>query len=308
MLNFPAAGVPAAQVPFGFWIWAIVALAIAVVAGFVAGQLVASSGNSSAKTLKDTSLEDLLAMIKQRANDMQSGLNSLEEQYAGELEELAIQELADQQARLQQKLKSLREKRATLLARKQSVPLRQPQEFEISWQQQGAYDSTGLPDRQTFNQNLQALMAAVTTNHRDSGLLLIKLERFEHLTTRFGESAAVLVRKLGSVVIRNARDADLVCRFSGDTLGVLLPAIDSQDICQLAAEIHKAIRDYCFRIDEDGPEVLVTASVGGTVCSPEESADIVLNRTGDALAHAVNKGRNQLHMLTGRERSQSRSA
>ena len=107
------------------------------------------------------------------------------------------------------------------------------------------------------------------------------------------------MRNVIRVVLRAARDADSVCHYNGSTFGVLMPNVDDSTGRKLAEAIRQTVRQYHFRLDESGPEVLVTASFGYTTCLPDDNHDLALNRAGNALAKSERRGRNQLHVHDG---------
>ncbi len=43
---------------------------------------------------------------------------------------------------------------------------------------------------------------------------------------------------------------------------------------KIAEKIRETVRNYHFRVDDNGPEVLVTASFGYANCGPGDSADL----------------------------------
>lgn len=173
-------------------------------------------------------------------------------------------------------------------------------DFEIDWQRQPEDSKSGIPNRAAFDDNLRALIAAGQNAGVDSGLLLIKVDKFDQLQTRYGNAdAEAFLRKVVAVVCRAGRDEDLLCRYSTDMLALLMPQIDSKAGRVAAQKIRDSVRSSRFRLDADGPEVLITASFGYTVCDPDDNPDLVVNRAGNALAKSQRRGRNQLHLHDG---------
>ncbi len=174
------------------------------------------------------------------------------------------------------------------------------EKFTIDWELTPEDPLTGLPDESAFEVNLRRLLEAGCRSNTESGLLLVKVDKFAHLTSRFGsDGTKQLMRKMIRVVLRAARDEDLLCHYSGPTFAVLIPAVDDPVGRKLAEAIRNTVREYHFRLDESGPEVLVTASFGYTTCLPDDNDDLALNRAGNALAKSERRGRNQLHVHDG---------
>ena len=173
-------------------------------------------------------------------------------------------------------------------------------EFAISWQRDGKEDAADLPDRSAFDSNLEMLLAAGNASETESGLLFIKIDKFDQLQSRFGSGGvSTLLRKMAAVVCRGGRDEDLLCRYSGDTLAMLMPQVDAATGRLLAQKIRDTVRRFHFRLDESGPEVFVSASYGFTVCEPADNGELVVNRAGNAVSRSQRRGRNQLHLHDG---------
>lgn len=179
-----------------------------------------------------------------------------------------------------------------------------PKDFTVEWVKSPADSTTGLPNQQALEQNLAAMLARGAETQLESGLLLVRMDRADSLRHRLGAVAVEkLLGRLVTVVVRSARDQDVLCRLSGDTLCLLCPALPPLLGTKVAEKIRETVRNSHFRVDENGPEVLVTASFGYANCSPGDSADLVRDRAGDGLVRSQSLGRNQLHVHDGQMRA-----
>jgi len=179
--------------------------------------------------------------------------------------------------------------------------------FEVAWTK-GAVDAeTQLPSREAFETNLQQLIRASQEHCHPSGLLLIKMDKGDQLAGRYGAAAVtVLQSRLATVVIKAARDQDLVCRLDRDLFAVLIPSVSPIAGSRIAETVRAAVREHAFRVDVDGPEVLLTANFGYAVCLPDEPATLVIDRASEALQKSQSLGRNQLHVHDATNRVLSR--
>jgi diguanylate cyclase (GGDEF)-like protein len=188
---------------------------------------------------------------------------------------------------------------ATSASAEQSPPPT-AQEFAIDWLMHPVDPATDLPDRAAFEANLAALLAATRNANCESSLLLVRVDKLPGLVSRFGRpSTEKLIRRLAGVVCRAVRDEDLVCRCNGETLGILFPKLDLEGATRLGRAVRDSVRNQHFRVDETGPDVLLTASFGCTPCRPAENVELILNRAFDALSKSQRVGRNQLHVHDG---------
>lgn len=159
---------------------------------------------------------------------------------------------------------------------------------------------SGLPDREPFDANLAALLEAGRKAQQASSLLIIRVDKLQSLASRLGPAGVhTLQRKLAAVICRTVRDEDLVCQLGPDLMGVLLVGSNFESGSRMARAVRDQVRSHRFRIDENGPEVLVTASFGFAACHPDDRGDLVLDRAAAALSKSQRCGRNQLHLHDG---------
>jgi diguanylate cyclase len=171
---------------------------------------------------------------------------------------------------------------------------------QIRWLVTPEDRTSGLPSLAAFEANLEMLLEWGSRFEQTSGLLLIKLDKFDGLRERYGTAAAGnLIKRFARVLCRSVRDGDLICQSACDTFAMLLPATEPAAGERIAASIRDMIRGYHFRCEDDGPEVLVTASLGYTVCRGGDKMDFALNRAAEALSRSQRLGRNQLHVHDG---------
>lgn len=171
---------------------------------------------------------------------------------------------------------------------------------KIDWQAEPTDVATGLPDKAALEANLSGLLELGRKLRRESSVLLVRIDKLSSLRARFGKpSIDRLIKKLSNVLCRAVRDEDLVCRIGPETFGVLLPGLGLDAGEKQARAIRDSVRTHHFRIDDDGPEVLLTASFGYTALHLEDNRELVLDRAIDALAKSERLGRNQLHAHTG---------
>jgi two-component system, cell cycle response regulator len=292
-----------ATVSLEIWGGMAVALLLTAALGFVSGLLYARWSSQFALERAGRELTKLFQAV----------LRSLEtaEQACGMLEKFPRLLLSEEQtARLDGRRRSLIEtvnrvveSRTQTLQQKEAAAARaweRLEQFNVSFVRTPEDYTTKLPDRTAFDANLDAVLAAGQQSGHESGLLLVKIDRFDHLKKRFGrQGVEVFLQKMASVLCRAIREADLVCRVGEDTFGVLLPAVDGETGRDLADAIRTSVRQHHFRKEETGPEVLVTASFGYTTCQPGDDREFAMNRAGDAVEESQRRGRNQLHVHSG---------
>jgi len=289
-------------IPVEWWLGGLAVLFVATASGFCAGFFCARLSERRAFERARAGVAQLFQTILQTL-DMARDL-------CGQLEKIPEPFLKPEQtAQLEKRRGGLLEALTRLIARHtqpvqlqaaEAAPLPKPDEFKIDWLMHPIDRATDLPDRAAFEANLGALLTASRAARCESSLLLIRVDKLAGLVSRLGQSnAEKLMKRLAGVVCRAVRDEDLVCCCNSETLAVLIPKLELEGATRLGRAVRDSVRNYHFRVDETGPEVMLTASFGCTPCRPEENVELVLNRAFDALSKSQRLGRNQLHVHDG---------
>ena len=295
------------EIPVEWWLGGLAVLFLATASGFCAGFF-------CARLSERRTYERARAGVAQLFQTMLQTLDMARD-LCGQLEKFPATLLKPEQtAQLEKRRGGLLEALTRLIARHtqsvqqpqaaEAAPLPKAEAFEINWLMHPVDRATELPDRAAFEANLGALLTASRVAQCESSLLLIRVDKLAGLVSRLGQSnAEKLMKRLAGVVCRAVRDEDLVCCCNSETLAVLFPKLELEGGTRLGRAVRDSVRNYHFRVDESGPEVMLTASFGCTACRPDENVELVLNRAFDALSKSQRLGRNQLHVHDGARRS-----
>ena len=312
-------------VPPLVWIWVAAAVAVTAVLAFVAGMRYERGASRRALRRARKHLSRLVEVVFESLDSAHEACRSLQQFPHASLTPRQLEALRGQQRRLEETVGDILEEQKR---RAESAAMRRlgvdpslgdngsstavvcdggggsigavPAEYTVSWQRDRTDDRSGLPDRICFDANLGAMLEAGSKAPGFGGLLLIKIDRFDQLRQRHGgREADGFLRKLAGAVLRSARDEDLLCRFADDTLALLMPSLSPETGRTLSHRIRQSVRNSHFRLNENGSEVLVTASFGYAASYPGDTAEHVLSRAGNALEKSQRRGRNQLHVHDG---------
>jgi diguanylate cyclase len=124
-------------------------------------------------------------------------------------------------------------------------------------------------------------------------LLLLDLDRFKAFNDRHGHAAGNdLLAAVGRELRRHCRDSDIVARFGGEELAVLVPG-PADDALVLGERVRFAISS--LRVVVGGQEVGTTVSVGVAETGPgTRSPDDLFAAADAALYAAKHGGRNRV--------------
>ncbi|MBP8138285.1 MAG: diguanylate cyclase [Alicycliphilus sp.] len=166
-------------------------------------------------------------------------------------------------------------------------------------QQLALHDSlTGLPNRASFEQHLQATMAQAREADQPMALLFIDCDRFKQVNDIHGhaEGDALLIevaRRLQAQV----RVGDLVARLGGDEFAVVMaPPATHADAAALVERVAVAM---CKPLALDGGGVLQPAVSAGIAVFPQQGRDMEsLLRSADAAMYEVKARRGRGRRVT----------
>lgn len=160
------------------------------------------------------------------------------------------------------------------------------------------YDSlTHLPNRALFAERLKHALVTGVRNKKKTGLLFLDLDKFKFVNDTMGHLAGDLLllsvaRRLQSCV----RESDTICRQGGDEFMILLPEIGmAEDAEKVARKIVEAMAQP-HRIE--GRELVITFSIGISICPDDASDDETMVRhADDAMYAAKESGRNNYRLF-----------
>ncbi len=120
---------------------------------------------------------------------------------------------------------------------------------------------TGLPNRRLFAELTQAAVAACQRDGGRLALLFIDVDRFKSINDNHGHAAGdQVLQALASRMRAVVRQADVVCRHSGDEFTVLLRNVDSLE--EVAAMADRLLKEAEAPVQVDDRELAISVSIG----------------------------------------------
>lgn len=157
-----------------------------------------------------------------------------------------------------------------------------------------SHDSfTGLLNRGSIEEMLCRCHADAHARSLTFSALMIDLDTFKRINDTFGHAKGdEVIREVASILTRMIRPTDFAGRWGGDEFVILLPGTTLGSALIIASRLQKAFR----RIHLPDSSFL-TASIGCTTASPEETEAGFYKRMDDALYLAKEGGRNRIILL-----------
>lgn len=158
---------------------------------------------------------------------------------------------------------------------------------------------TGLANRRRFDISLHSEFSRAARHGRPLALILIDVDRFKQYNDTLGHVAGDdCLRRIAQAVQRAGRNraGDLVARYGGEELAILLPETDTEGARIVAERVRTAVRELAI-VHPHSPTGCVTLSAGAHACVPATSGftpDELVRCADEALYAAKSAGRDRV--------------
>ncbi len=150
---------------------------------------------------------------------------------------------------------------------------------------------TGLLNRRGFFERAEMEVQRDRRSGRTFSLLLADLDNFKNINDTLGHVAGdECLKGVAQVLSLNLRPADVVARYGGEELILLLPESNDEIAMGLAERLRQAIAE--MQLTHDGHVMQVTISVGVTSSREAKDLDTLIAIVDRALYAAKHAGKN----------------
>jgi diguanylate cyclase (GGDEF)-like protein/PAS domain S-box-containing protein len=166
--------------------------------------------------------------------------------------------------------------------------------FEVQLSKLAFRDTlSGLPNRASFMQRLEAAMYRANREERSLAVLFIDLDNFKVINDSLGHAAGDLVlAEVANRLLHCLRADDVAARLGGDEFTILL---DDADSLEIASQVAERVRTALSApIHLPGQDVFVAASIGIALSSSNaDKAEDLLRKADLAMYRAKSRGKAQ---------------
>ncbi len=171
--------------------------------------------------------------------------------------------------------------------------LKERRRIEAKLSQIAHFDTiTNLPNRHSFNSQIDRALINYKYDLEKFALLYIDLDNFKYVNDTFGHHVGdLLLASIGERMVKTLRKEDFVARLGGDEFVIIISAFaDTSQISAVAEKILAALQTPFFL---EGHEAFVGASIGIAICPQNGKDSETLQRQADsAMYRAKNLGKN----------------
>jgi diguanylate cyclase (GGDEF)-like protein/PAS domain S-box-containing protein len=160
---------------------------------------------------------------------------------------------------------------------------------------------TGLYNRRAFDQALRKEWKRTVRDESQLSLLLLDLDNFKILNDQYGHPLGdECLVAVASIISDTVRASDMVCRWGGDEIAIILSGTDHAGALRAAEKVRSAVESLRFRPRKNSPDtVSITVSIGvvTALTQPEETTAIpqnLLQAADRALYKAKHEGQNRV--------------
>jgi two-component system, cell cycle response regulator len=157
---------------------------------------------------------------------------------------------------------------------------------------------TNLPNRRFAMKFLEEIFARPAASDRCC-VIGIDIDHFKRINDGFGHDVGdAVLREVGTVIARNIRGTDRVCRIGGEEFLVICPGSDIPTAQKIAERLRIAVADHRTKFGKFAETVTVSVGIAqrGDAMS---HFDDMLKCADEALYESKHKGRNRVTVFAG---------
>ncbi len=155
---------------------------------------------------------------------------------------------------------------------------------------------TGLHNRRYLDSHLGALFAEANLRQRPVAALILDIDRFKTINDTYGHEAGdEVLRTFAERVRLHTRGIDIVARYGGEEVVIILPDVGLAEAQVIAERIRARIEALPFPVQRATRSVPVTVSIGVAARQGDDAgAGDMMKRADLALYRAKTFGRNRV--------------
>ena len=155
---------------------------------------------------------------------------------------------------------------------------------------------TDLYNHRYFQEQMQMFCANSKRYNSTFSLIILDIDFFKKFNDNFGhQSGDAVLRQVAQTLKKNVRATDIVCRYGGEEMSIILPNASEEEALNTAQKLCKIVSEQKFKLSGNR-ESNVTISLGVSTYGKDGTEPAVLIEIADKhLYNAKNNGRNRVN-------------
>ena len=156
---------------------------------------------------------------------------------------------------------------------------------------------TDLYNMRYFNMHLESeIILDKLDSNKKFGLVMIDIDNFKYFNDTYGHQMGDLVLKVVASILKNSvRSSDIVARYGGEEMIVLLRGASLKDSLNVAEKIKKGVENCVVK--GFNTDYKVTISAGVSSYRPKDTLFSIVKRADDGLYRAKKSGKNCVNSI-----------
>ncbi|MFC2061306.1 diguanylate cyclase [Elusimicrobiota bacterium] len=152
-------------------------------------------------------------------------------------------------------------------------------------------DLTGLYTHSHFKERLEEEVKRASRYREKFAILMLDIDDFKNFNDAYGHpSGDIILKNVAEAVKKTVRETDIVGRYGGEEISVILLNISSTEATAIAKKIREAIEAMKFVFSHR--EVNVTATIGASSFPECSLPETLIGRADEALYKGKHLGKN----------------
>jgi diguanylate cyclase (GGDEF)-like protein len=156
---------------------------------------------------------------------------------------------------------------------------------------------TDLYNHRYFQEQLKTQVSHSLRYQTPLSLIIIDIDFFKKFNDKFGhQSGDAVLRQVAFTLKRNVRASDIVCRYGGEEMSIILPNTKYEEAVAIAGKLCSFVSEKKCKLS-NGRESTVTISLGVSSLGEEDgdTPSQIIESADKRLYHAKENGRNRVN-------------
>jgi len=157
--------------------------------------------------------------------------------------------------------------------------------------------TTGLYMKRYFQIQLDTETKRAQMYERGLSLLILDIDGFKKINDTYGHQFGDLVLiEIAKIITGSVRDSDMVARYGGDEIVIILPDSSKENARMVADRILLAVEHHEFPYENKNVQITVSIGISHMTAEDPISSEQLLRLADSALYKAKEAGKNTIHV------------